>query len=109
VTPHRIGLVGRIPGGRVMAAARSLDLSGAGALVISACVQMPSLELIVPAEEEFGLPVVSAATAGAYAVLRHLGLPAILSGAGRLLAAARSARGGPTPAPAAGSALQSPS
>ena len=79
--------VGRIPGDRVMAAARGLDLSGADALVISACVQMPSLELIGPAEEEFGLPVLSAATAGAYGLLRHLGLPAVLPGAGRLLAA----------------------
>jgi maleate isomerase len=102
--------VGRIPGHRVMAAARGLDLSGADALVISACVQMPSLELIGPAEEEFGLPVLSAATAGAYALLRNLGLPAVLPGAGRLLATGRSARSGPlTAAPAAGSPLQSPS
>jgi maleate isomerase len=100
--------VGRIPGDRVMAAARGLDLSGADALVISACVQMPSLELIGSAEEEFGLPVLSAATAGAYGLLRHLGLPAVLPGAGRLLAAGQPARyGPPAPAPAAGPALQS--
>jgi maleate isomerase len=79
--------VGRIPGDRVMQAARGLDMTGADALVISACVQMPSLELIGPAEEEFGRPVLSAATAGAYALLQHLGLPASLPGAGRLLAA----------------------
>ena len=77
--------VGCIPGGQVMTAARGLDLSGADALVISACVQMPSLDLIGPAEEEFGLPVLSAATAGAYTVLRDLGLPPALPGAGRLL------------------------
>jgi maleate isomerase len=35
--------VGCIPGDRVMDAARSLNLDGADALVISACVQMPSL------------------------------------------------------------------
>jgi maleate isomerase len=87
--------VGRIPGDRVMGAARGLDLSGADALVISACVQMPSLALIGPAEEEFGLPVLSAATAGAHGLLRHLGLPAVLPGAGRLLAAGQSARNGP--------------
>jgi maleate isomerase len=79
--------VGCIPGERVRQAARGLDLSGADALVISACVQMPSLELIGPAEEEFGLPVLSAATAGAWALLQHLGLPAVLPEAGRLLAA----------------------
>jgi len=79
--------VGCIPGDRVMAAARGLDLGRADALVISACVQMPSLELVAPAEEEFGLPVLSAATAGAYSLLRGLNLPAELPGAGRLLAA----------------------
>jgi maleate isomerase len=81
--------VGCIPGDRVLAAARGLDLSGADALVISACVQMPSLDLLVPAEEEFGLPVLSAATAGAYALLTSLGLDPALPGAGQLLAATR--------------------
>jgi maleate isomerase len=102
--------VGCIPGDRVMKAARGLDHAGADALVISACVQMPSLELISPAEEEFGLPVLSAATAGAYTLLRHLGLPAVLPSAGLLLAAEQPARSGPPGAArAAGSALQSPS
>ncbi|SFO35949.1 maleate cis-trans isomerase [Actinomadura madurae] len=77
--------VGCIPGDRVMAAARSLDLGGADALVISACVQMPSLDLVAAAEEEFGLPVLSAATAGAFSLLTGLGLPADVPGAGRLL------------------------
>ena len=78
--------VGCIPGGRVMDAARGLELSGAEALVISACVQMPSLDLVAPAEAEFGLPVLSAATAGAYALLTALGLDAVVPDAGRLLA-----------------------
>lgn len=77
--------VGCIPGDRVLAAARGLDLSDADALVISACVQMPSLQLVAPAEDEFGLPVLSAATAGAYSLLRGLGLETELPGAGRLL------------------------
>ncbi|GAA4539033.1 maleate cis-trans isomerase [Pseudonocardia xishanensis] len=81
--------VGCIPGDRVMEAARGLDLTGADALVISACVQMPSLDLVGPAEEEFGLPVLSAATAGAYALLTSLGLDPVLPGAGRLLAGGR--------------------
>jgi len=92
--------VGCIPGDRVMAAARGLDLSGADALVISACVQMPSLDLVGPAGEEFGLPVLSAATAGAYGLLRHLGLTAVLPGAGQLLAAGPSARSGRAAGPA---------
>jgi len=77
--------VGCIPGDRVMAAARSLDLGDADALVISACVQMPSLDLVPVAEDEFGLPVLSAATAGAYSLLTGLGLAPDIPGAGRLL------------------------
>jgi maleate isomerase len=81
--------VGCIAGDRVLEAARGLDLAGADALVISACVQMPSLDLIEPAEAEFGLPVLSAATAGAFALLRGLSLTTVLPGAGTLLAAGR--------------------
>ena len=77
--------VGRIPGARVMAAARELDLTGVDALVISACVQMPSLDLVQRAEDEFGIPVLSAATAGAHAILRKLGLRPALPDAGSLL------------------------
>ncbi|SHG21571.1 maleate isomerase [Geodermatophilus nigrescens] len=81
--------VGCIPGDRVMAAARELDLSAVDALVLSCCVQMPSLSLVEPAEQEFGIPVLSAATAGAYSLLRALGLPVDLPGAGSLLRADR--------------------
>lgn len=77
--------VSRIPGEQVMAAARTLPLNDVDALVISACVQMPSLDLVEPAEAEFGLPVLSAATAGAFSVLRAVGLPPSLPHAGRLL------------------------
>lgn len=79
--------VGRIPGERVLDAARSLDLSSADALIISACVQMPSLDLVEAAEQEFGIPVLSAATAGAYSILRSTGLPVDIPGAGSLLRA----------------------
>ncbi|HEY3650387.1 MAG TPA: Asp/Glu racemase [Streptosporangiaceae bacterium] len=79
--------VGCIPGDRVMTAARELDLSGVDALVISACVQMPSLDLVQAAEDEFGIPVMSAATAGAYTILRRLGLSVDIPDAGSLLRA----------------------
>jgi maleate isomerase len=79
--------VGCIPGDRVMAAARDLDLTGVDALVISCCVQMPSLDLVQAAEDDLGLPVLSAATAGAYAILRGLRLPVDIPGAGSLLRA----------------------
>lgn len=77
--------VGCIPGGRVLDAARSLNLKDVDALVISACVQMPSLDLVEVAEQEFAVPVLSAATAGAYSILRAAGLPLSLAGAGSLL------------------------
>lgn len=77
--------VGSVPGSRVMEAARSLNLHDVDALVLSCCVQMPSLDLIADAEAEFGIPVLSAATAGAFSVLRALDLPPVLPGAGSLL------------------------
>lgn len=77
--------VGCIPGDRVMEAARSLDLEGVDAVVISACVQMPSLDLVEAAEQEFAVPVISAATAGTYSILRATGLPVDIPGAGSLL------------------------
>jgi maleate isomerase len=43
------------------------------------------LGLVVAAEVEFGLPVLSAATAGACSLLTSLGLLVDIPGAGRLL------------------------
>lgn len=77
--------VARIPADEVMTAARSLDLDGVDALVISGCPQLPSLDLVDEAEREFGLPVLSAATASAYSILRACGQPVNLPGAGSLL------------------------
>ncbi|WP_055618412.1 maleate cis-trans isomerase family protein [Streptomyces phaeochromogenes] len=71
---------------------KRLDLSRADALVLSACVQMPSLPSIQPVEEAAGLPVLSAATATAYRILVELGLPTLVPGAGSLL-------GGQVPSP----------
>lgn len=64
-----------------------LDLSRAEALVLSCCVQMPSLPSIQPVEDEIGIPVLSAATATTYRILQELGLPPEVPNAGRLLAA----------------------
>jgi maleate isomerase len=64
---------------------RRLDLSGCDALVLSACVQMPSLASIDPVERESGLPVLSAATATTFAMLGALGLSTRIPRAGRLL------------------------
>jgi maleate isomerase len=65
---------------------RELHLAGADALVLSACVQMPSLESIAAVEAEAGIPVLSAATATAHQILSRLGLDPRVPGAGSLLA-----------------------
>lgn len=64
---------------------QQLDLTGADAIVLSACVQMPSLSAIEAVEQASGLPVLSAATATAFAILDALGLPTMVPHAGRLL------------------------
>jgi maleate isomerase len=64
---------------------QKLDLARADALVLSACVQMPSLPSIQPVEDKAGIPVLSAATATTFRILQELGLPPEVPGAGRLL------------------------
>ncbi|MFG2138243.1 aspartate/glutamate racemase family protein [Streptomyces sp. NPDC048650] len=64
---------------------RKLDLRRADALVLSACVQMPSLPSLRPVEEAAGLPVLSAATATTYRILQELRLEPWVPGAGHLL------------------------
>ena len=64
---------------------RRVDLTGCDALVLSACVQMPSLPSIDPVERACGLPVVAAATATTFAMLDALGLSTRIPCAGRLL------------------------
>ncbi|MFD1936832.1 MULTISPECIES: maleate cis-trans isomerase family protein [Nonomuraea] len=64
---------------------RRLDLSRADALVLSACVQMPSLPVVQAVEDEAGLPVLTAATATTYRILSELGLATTVPQAGSLL------------------------
>ncbi|MDJ0345857.1 Asp/Glu racemase [Streptomyces sp. H10-C2] len=68
--------------------ARALDYEEADAVVLSACVQMPSLGAIEEAEQLLGKPVVSAAVCTAHQMLRALDLPAVAPGAGHLLSGA---------------------
>ena len=62
-----------------------VDVSGADALVLSACVQMPSLPVIEAVQDEVGLPVLSAATATTFRILSSLGLETRVPNAGALL------------------------
>jgi maleate isomerase len=64
---------------------RKVDTSDVDALVLSACVQMPSLAAIQPVEDAAGIPVVSAATATVFTILTELGLRPQVPDAGRLL------------------------
>ena len=57
-------------------------------IVLSACVQMPSLQAIAQVEARTGKPVVTAAAATVYAMLCQLGLEPIVPGAGALLSGA---------------------
>lgn len=77
--------VGRLDPSQLPGIARELKREGADAIVLSACVQMPSLASVQAVEDELGLPVVTAATATTYEVLTALGHRPAITGAGRLL------------------------
>jgi maleate isomerase len=78
--------VGRLDTEQLPGIARGLQREGAEAIVLSACVQMPSLAAVQRVEDELGLPVVTAATATTFEVLTALGHQPAIPGAGRLLA-----------------------
>ncbi|EON25709.1 sp/Glu/hydantoin racemase [Nocardioides sp. CF8] len=78
---------------------RKVDTTKADALVLSACVQMPSLPAIQPVEDEAGLPVLSAATATVFTMLAELGLSTQVPDAGRLLDGSVSMERAPRRAP----------
>ncbi len=65
--------------------AREIDRPDADAVVISACVQMPSLDVLDEVQQLLGKPVVSAAAATAHRMLRELGLRAEAPLGGELL------------------------
>lgn len=65
-----------------------LNYKEADAIVLSACVQMPSLSVVPKVEAQTGKPVLSAAIATTYAMLRALELERIAPGGGALLSGA---------------------
>lgn len=64
---------------------RRLRIEGIDAIVASACVQMPSLASIQPIEDRTGLPVISAAVATTWQMLKKLELETSVPGFGSLL------------------------
>jgi maleate isomerase len=77
--------VAMLPPEQLPGLARDLDRTEAQAVVLSACVQMPSLPSIAAAESELGVPVLSAATATTWKILRSLDLPCRITDGGSLL------------------------
>ncbi len=69
-----------------------LDLAGVDVVVLSACVQMPSLAAIQLVEDRLGLPVVSTAVCTVRGMLDRLGLEPMVPGAGALLSGRCAAR-----------------
>jgi maleate isomerase len=77
--------VARLDPANLPSLASRLDHGEAEAVILSACVQMPSLSVIQETEDRHGLPMVSAATATTYEILTQLGLDPIVPEAGHLL------------------------
>jgi len=69
--------------------AKRLKTDGCDAVVLSACVQMPSLAAIPEVEASIGLPVLTAATATTYDLLTTLGRAPVVPDAGYLLSTER--------------------
>jgi maleate isomerase len=83
VTDNRA--VGRLDPDDLLPLTDQLDLAGAEALVLSACVQMPSLSSIEAAQDRTGLPTLSAATATTRMLLAALDVEPTIPGAGAVL------------------------
>ena len=64
---------------------KDLKTSGADAIVLSACVQMPSLPAVQRIEDRLGIRTVSTAVCTVRRMLDHLGLEPVVPGAGALL------------------------
>jgi len=64
---------------------KRLDTKGVDAVVLSACVQMPSFASVQQVENQLGLPVTTAAISTVYQMLDKLGLSHEVANAGALL------------------------
>jgi maleate isomerase len=80
--------VGLLDQRNLLDAWRRVDVRSCDALVLSACVQMPSLDVVQEVETMAGIPVVTAATATVFRILSVLGLQTVVPNAGRLLSGA---------------------
>ncbi len=69
-----------------------LNHDGVDAVILSACVQMPSLPAIQRAQDLIGKPVLSAAVCTVYQMLKTLGLETRVPNAGHILSGAKPAQ-----------------
>lgn len=77
--------VGQLDQDELIRLAGEVDTSDADALVVSACVQMPSLRALAEVQRRSPIPVVSAASATVWRMLRALELDPVVPDAGALL------------------------
>jgi maleate isomerase len=80
--------VGRHDPARLPDIVAGMEFSTVDAIVLSACVQMPSLPAVARVEALTRKPVVTAAIATTYAMLKALQLEPVVPGAGALLSGA---------------------
>lgn len=80
--------VGRHDPAKLPGIVAGMNTKDVDAIVLSACVQMPSLPSIAKVEAQTGKPVITAAVATTYAMLKALDLEPIVPGAGALLSGA---------------------
>ncbi|MFW0784883.1 Asp/Glu racemase [Gordonia sp. CPCC 206044] len=78
--------VGRLDPTELLDHVRRVNTQGADALVLSACVQMPSLPVLDLVQQQFDIPVLSASAATTWRILNRLGLDPVVPRAGALLA-----------------------
>lgn len=74
--------------GNLPAIVNELEFADVDAIILSACVQMPSLAAVSTVEAQTGKPVLPAAIATTWAMLRALDLPTRVPGGGTLLSGA---------------------
>jgi len=80
--------VGRHDPARLPDIVAQMNYKDADVIVLSACVQMPSLPAVAQVEAMTGKPVLTAAIATTYAMLKSLKLDPVVPGAGALLSGA---------------------
>ncbi|HYP82742.1 Asp/Glu racemase [Variovorax sp.] len=80
--------VGRHDPARLPEIVAGMNTRDVDAIVLSACVQMPSLPSVAKVEALTGKPVITAAIATTYAMLKALDLEPVVPGAGVLLSGA---------------------